>query len=170
MIFDTNFLKLWLYRNFVWVLVQGAIEYVLQTLRYMGRLNLLRKRWFFVVVIQKYRKTNYYGYSVILYLPTNPIANIVSVHLHCESTKVVKISCKYRNRLLDILDCRMLQSPFLKTALLRIFRMAFGLNDFLKRKSVDTRFSTLEFTSLQSESIGKALNFMKLSRYKKEIT
>lgn len=107
-------------------------------------------------------------YSVLLYLPTNPIANIVRVHLHCESTKVVKISCKYRNRLLDIRDCRMLQSPFLKTALLRILRMAFGLNDFLKRKSVDTRFSTLEFTSLQSESIRKALNFMKLSRYKKE--
>lgn len=37
-------------------------------------------------------------------------ANTISVHLHCESTNVVKISCKNRTRRREIFFCITLQS------------------------------------------------------------
>lgn len=49
-------------------------------------------------------------------------ANTKRVHLHCVSTNVVKMSWRNRSRLREIRDCRILQSPFLNTALRRIFR------------------------------------------------
>lgn len=48
-------------------------------------------------------------------------ANTKSVQRHCESTKVVKISCRKRILRWAILFWITLHSPFFKTALLRIF-------------------------------------------------
>lgn len=56
------------------------------------------------------------------------------VHRHWASTSVVKMSCKKRMLRLGRCDCNMLQSPFLKIALRRIFLTAPGRNDFLKQR------------------------------------
>lgn len=68
--------------------------------------------------------------------PTNPMAKMVSVHLHWESTKVVKMSWRYRRRRLEIRDWSMLQSPFLKTARFRILLTALGLNERLEQQKI----------------------------------
>lgn len=62
------------------------------------------------------------------------MAKIVNVHLHWESTRVVKMSCRNLSRRLDIRDWSILQSPFLNTALLLIFLVALGRNDFLRKQ------------------------------------
>lgn len=54
-------------------------------------------------------------------------ANTSSVQRHWASTSVVKISWRNLSLRLEILEWSMLQSPFLKTALRRIFLIAPGL-------------------------------------------
>lgn len=74
------------------------------------------------------------------------MAKTSSVHLHCASTKVVNISCRYFLLLLATLPCTTLQSPFLKTTR---FLSRLALNRDCR--NLKTKFQKL----IQSQSVQK---------------
>lgn len=68
--------------------------------------------------------------------PKKAMLKILIVHLHCESTKVVKISWRYRSLCFEVRYCTTLQSPFLKITLRRVFWTARDLYDLLQENLI----------------------------------
>uniref|UniRef100_A0A182FZ24 Uncharacterized protein n=1 Tax=Anopheles albimanus TaxID=7167 RepID=A0A182FZ24_ANOAL len=60
-----------------------------------------------------------------------------NVHLHCASTSVVKMSCRNRHCCRETFDRTMLQSPFLRIARRRYFRVVPGRNARLRLLPTD---------------------------------